>query len=161
MIPSRMRRLGIAAAVAVSLTIGLAACGRSPAPSESTSTPPASAPRAATSSVRVFVSDETGGTVVVVDPDTGQVIERIAVGKRPRGLKISRDGAQLFVALSGSPIAGPGVDESKLPPPDRAADGIGVVDLASHKVLRTYDTGQDPETFDIASDGKSLYVSNE
>ena len=70
------------------------------------------------------------GTSIVIDPEAGQVVERIAVGKRPRGLRISRDGRQLLVALSGNPIAGPGVDESKLPPADRAADGIGVVDLA-------------------------------
>ena len=58
------------------------------------------------------------------DPEAGTVVERIAVGKRPRGIRLSRDGKQLLVALSGSPIAGPGVDESKLPPPDRAADGV-------------------------------------
>ena len=88
-------------------------------------------------------------------------LRRIAVGKRPRGIRLSRDGKQLLVALSGSPIAGPGVDESKLPPPDRAADGIGVVDLATHKMVRTHDSGQDPESFDISPDGTKVYVSNE
>jgi YVTN family beta-propeller protein len=114
----------------------LSACSKEPAPpaSTSTSTPPAAASTSPASGVRVYVSDETGGNVVVVDPDAGQILERIPVGKRPRGLKISRDGAQLYVALSGSPIAGPGVDESKLPPADREADGIGLVDVASGKI---------------------------
>ena len=67
----------------------------------------------------------------------------------------------LLVALSGSPIAGPGVDESKLPPADRAADGIGVVDLATRKLVRTLTSGQDPEAFDLSPDGKTMYVSNE
>ena len=67
----------------------------------------------------------------------------------------------MLVALSGSPIAGPGVDESKLPPADRAADGIGVVDLATRKLVRTLKSGQDPEAFDLSPDGKTLYVSNE
>jgi hypothetical protein len=40
------------------------------------------------------------------------------------------------VALSGSPIAPPGVDESTLPPPDKRADGIGVVSVADRKLLR-------------------------
>ena len=62
---------------------------------------------------------------------------RIPVGKRPRGIKLSRDGKTLYVALSGSPRGGPGVDESKLPPADRAADGVGVVDVASRKLVRT------------------------
>jgi YVTN family beta-propeller protein len=109
----------------------------------------------------VYVSNETGGDIAVIDPTAGTVIERIAVGKRPRGVKLSHDGTQLFVALSGSPIGGPGVDESKLPPPDRAADGIGVVDVATRKLIRTYRSGQDPEAFDLSPDGRTLYVSNE
>src|SRR6185436_18146734 len=80
---------------------------------------------------------------------------------RPRGLRLSHDGAYLYVALSGSPIAGPGVDASKLPPADRAADGIGVIDLRSGTLVRTLKSGQDPESFDLSADGSTLYVSNE
>jgi YVTN family beta-propeller protein len=115
----------------------------------------------ATSGPRIYVSDETGTEVVVVDPDARRVLQRIAVGKRPRGIRVSRDGTQLYVALSGSPIAGPGVDESKLPPADRAADGIGVIDLATGAVVRKYQSGNDPESFAISGDGKMLFVSNE
>lgn len=119
------------------------------------------APPPSTSIPLVYVSDEEGGLVVVVDPDRAEVVARIPVGKRPRGLKLSRDGKQLFVALSGSPRGGPGIDESKLPPPDRSADGVGVVDLATRKLVRTLPSGQDPETFDLSPDGKTLFVSNE
>ena len=98
---------------------------------------------------------------MVVDADRGVVVARVPVGKRPRGVKLSHDGKLLYVALSGSPRAAPGVDESKLPPPDRAADGVGVVDLAARKLVRTYASGQDPESFDLSRDGKTLYVSNE
>jgi len=84
----------------------------------------------------VYVSDEEGGLVVAVDPVTATVVAKIPVGKRPRGLKVSRDGKKLYVALSGSPRGGPGVDESKLPPGDRSADGIGVVDLATRKLAQ-------------------------
>jgi YVTN family beta-propeller protein len=76
-------------------------------------------------------------------------------------VKLSHDGKLLYVALSGSPRAAPGADESKLPPPDRAADGVGVLDLATRKLVRTYASGQDPESFDLSRDGKTLYVSNE
>ena len=108
-----------------------------------------------------YVSGEESGEIIVVDVDKGAVAARIPVGKRPRGIKLSRDGKLLYVALSGSPRGGPGVDESKLPPGDRTADGVGVVDLASHKLLRTLESGQDPESFDLSRDGKTLYVSNE
>ena len=110
---------------------------------------------------RLYVSAEDGGEVVVVDPVSATVVARIAVGKRPRGVKLSADGRLLYVALSGSPKAGPGVDESKLPPADRAADGIGVVDLATSSLLRVYPSGQDPEAFDVSRDGKLLFISNE
>jgi len=115
---------------------------------------------AASTGVRVYISDETGNAVAVVDPVAGTVLESLAVGKRPRGLKVSGTAGQLLVALSGSPLAPPGTDESKLPPPDRAADGIGIVDLATHKVLRIK-SGNDPESFDVSPDGKTAYVSNE
>ena len=97
----------------------------------------------------------------MVDPDRGRVAARIRVGKRPRGIRLSPDGRTLLVALSGSPIAGPGVDESTLPPADRAADGIGIVDLAAARLVRVLPSGQDPEAFDIAADGRTVYVSNE
>jgi YVTN family beta-propeller protein len=108
-----------------------------------------------------YASDESGGNIDVIDPATAQVVATIPVGKRPRGIKLSRDGKLLYVALSGSPNAGPGVDESKLPPADRSADGVGVVDLAARKLLRVLSSGQDPESFDLSPDGKVLYVSNE
>jgi YVTN family beta-propeller protein len=109
----------------------------------------------------IYVSDETSGAVVVIDPTKVEPVATIPVGKRPRAVKLSRDGKTLYVALSGSPQAGPGVDESKLPPADRSADGIGVLDLATRKILRVLPSGQDPESFDLSLDGQTLYVSNE
>jgi YVTN family beta-propeller protein len=109
----------------------------------------------------LYVSAEDGGEVLVVDADRGEVTAHIPVGKRPRGMRLSHDGKLLYVALSGSPRGGPGVDESKLPPADRSADGIGVVELASRKLLRTLPSGQDPEAFDLSLDDKTLFVSNE
>ena len=110
---------------------------------------------------RLYVSDERGGNVVIVDPASASVVARIPVGKRPRGIQISPDHTRVYVALSGSPIGGPNVDESKLPPPDRRYDGIGVVELATQKLLKTYPSGADPETFALSRDGATLYVSNE
>ncbi|HEY6176723.1 MAG TPA: beta-propeller fold lactonase family protein [Kofleriaceae bacterium] len=110
---------------------------------------------------RVYVSDEDGGTVVVISAVSDEVVARIPVGKRPRGVRISPDGARLFVALSGVPKMAPGADESKAPPADPTADGVGIVDLASLKLLRTVPAGKDPEVVDVTGDGKRLWVSNE
>jgi YVTN family beta-propeller protein len=150
MFSSSRSRPPVVRAAALLLVLAPAACGR---PDNTATANPAGA--------RVYVSDETGTEVVVIDPAAGTVIQRIAVGKRPRGVKLSPDGSQLFVALSGSPIAGPGVDESKLPPADRDADGIGIIDVATHTVVKKYKSGQDPESFAVSTDGKTLFVSNE
>jgi len=128
------------------LALGLAACSRSK--------PRALQPLA-------YVSDEESGTVVVIDTENSLVKSRIVVGKRPRGLVVSRDGKRLYVALSGSPRAAPGVDPATIPPPDRNADGIGVVDLGTNTLIRTLRSGQDPESFDLSPDDSTLYVSNE
>lgn len=110
---------------------------------------------------RVYVSDENGGLVVVIDAAKDEVIARVPVGKRPRGIRVSPDGTAVLVALSGSPKSPPGVDPASLPPVDRAADGIGVIDVSSLKLTRVIEAGQDPELFDVTRDGKSLWASNE
>ena len=109
----------------------------------------------------VYVTNEGSGDISVIDPAAQQEVARIAIGKRPRGLVASPDGKLLYVAVSGSPIAGPGVDESKLPPPDRAADGLVVIDLATRQVLRTLRGISDPEQIAISADGERLYVASE
>src|SRR5579863_2766025 len=115
----------------------------------------------AAGAMRLYVSDETGGNVVIVDPEAGTVLAKIPVGKRPRGIQVSADHTRVYVALTGSPMAGPNVDESKLPPPDHRYDGIGVVEVRSQRLLTTYRSGIDPETFALSHDGRTLYVSNE
>ena len=51
----------------------------------------------------LYVSDETGGAVVVIDVASAQVVERITVGKRPRGIRLSRgrhDAARRVVGIA-------------------------------------------------------------
>ncbi len=110
---------------------------------------------------RVYVTNERSGDLTEIDASTLQVIATVPLGKRPRGIHASPDGHFLYIALSGSPLAGPGVDESKLPPPDKTADGIGVFDVQQNKLVRTIQSGSDPENFDITKDGRTIIVSNE
>jgi YVTN family beta-propeller protein len=110
---------------------------------------------------RVYVSNEAEGSISIIDATSNRFLRSLAVGKRPRGIRVSRNGSLVYVALSGSPIAGPAVDESKLPPPDRSADGIGVVDTAKGKLLRVLTSGTDPEQFALSTDEKRLFVANE
>lgn len=139
----------------------------------------------------VLVSNEVSDDVSLIDGETDQLLRSVPVGKRPRGMRVSPDGSKLYVALSGSPRGGPNVDERTLPPPDRSADGIGVVDvgsllpgaqgnpaqpsangagdgivqqvaaLAPRVALTKLPSGDDPETVDATPDGRILAVANE
>jgi YVTN family beta-propeller protein len=110
---------------------------------------------------RLYVTNEVSGDLTIIDSGNYNVIATVPLGKRPRGIHASPDRKTIYIAVSGSPIAGPGVDESTLPPPDKSADGILVFDVATNKVTRTIHGGSDPENFDLSHDGAQLYISNE
>src|SRR5215813_4475927 len=144
----------------------MSACGRSePQPPAAVPATPAAAASAPAPprmpDVGLYVTNETSGDLTVIDAATLTPVTTIALGKRPRGIAASPDGSRVYVALSGSPNAGPGVDEKTLPPPDRTADGIGVVDLDQGKLVKVLTSGPDPEQVAVSHDGAHLYVANE
>ena len=107
---------------------------------------------------RIFISNEKSGNVSVLNGNDFQPIEAISVGKRPRGIHASPDGKTLYVAVSGTPI------DTSSPPdaqPDKAADGIAIVDLTTDKFLRRIPAGSNPTQFAISPDGKRLCVANQ
>jgi YVTN family beta-propeller protein len=113
--------LGLSTAL---LSLPLAGCKSSAPPPAATPTtasiPPSTGPR-------VYVTDEVSGDLTIIDAASRKAVGTVHLGKRPRGIHSSPDGNTLYVALSGSPIGGPDVDESTLPPADHSADGIGVL----------------------------------
>lgn len=110
---------------------------------------------------RVLVTNERSGTLTVIDGISRKVVNTVPLGKRPRGMKLSPDGKLLYVALSGSPIAGPGVDAKTLPPADKGADGIGIVDMTTLKLVNILRGVSDPEQLAVSGDGKRLYIASE
>jgi len=129
---------------------------------------------AAPGAFQIFVSNERSNNVTVIDGTTFAPLATFPVGKRPRGIHASPDGKLVYVALSGTPPeAPPKLDANGNPifarkdddddnaKSDKTADGIGVIDVASRKVLRKLKVGSDPEEFDLTADGKQLIVSNE
>jgi YVTN family beta-propeller protein len=114
-------------------------------------------------SARAYVSNEDGASVSVLDTQSATTIATIDVGKRPRGLKLSRDGSRLFVAVSGLPKCPPTVPDEECARLERdlQADGIAVVDTSARKVIKVLAAGSDPEQFAMSNDGKRLYVANE
>lgn len=109
----------------------------------------------------IYVTNEGSGELSIIDESSLAVVATVPLGKRPRGIRVSPDRKLLYVALSGSPFAGPDVDPNTLPPPDRSADGIGVVDISTRKLLRVLQAGTDPEQLSLSLDGSKIYVANE
>jgi YVTN family beta-propeller protein len=141
----------------LAIALVLMSCGGEDPQPEDTSSP--DAPRAA--GYRIYVTNERSDDLTAIDSTTHEVVATIPLGKRPRGIHASPDGKTIYVALSGSPIAPPGVDEDTLPPADKKADGIGVVDVAQGKLIKVIPGGSDPEEFSLSLDGSLLYSSNE
>ena len=161
------KRVGTVAmsAVAWCAVLSVLACGAGQQQSEGTAPAAETAKPIAAPTIQgpygVFVTNEVSGDLSVIDPATHQVVATIPLGKRPRGIRVAPDRTQLYIALSGSPISPPGTDESKLPPPDRAADGIGVVDVKNLTLSTILRGPQDPEQTSVSRDGTRLYIANE
>ncbi|MCI0628749.1 MAG: beta-propeller fold lactonase family protein [Acidobacteria bacterium] len=143
--------------------LSLAAVPISPEKALKTTAVPASPakPLEAMSAPRVYVTNEASGDVTVIDSATDRVLTTIPVGKRPRGIQVSPDGKSVYVALSGSPFAGPDVRKETLVPANKKADGIGVIDPIKNKLIGILSGGSDPEQFVVSRDGTRLYVANE
>src|SRR5215471_15692821 len=121
------------------------------------------APASAAHAARAYVSNEDDGTVTVVDTQRLAALATLTVGKRPRGLALSRDGKRLYVALSGLPKCPPPLrdeDCARLPR-DAQADGIAVIDTATLQPLARLREVSDPERVDLSEDGRTLFVTEE
>lgn len=90
---------------------------------------------------RIFITNEKGDSVSVINGSTLAVEATIEIGERPRGIGISPDGSEVYVAVS---------EENK----------IKVIDPESLKVIREFEAGSDPETFAVHPNG-NIYISNE
>jgi YVTN family beta-propeller protein len=108
----------------------------------------------------VYVSAERGREIVVIDSGLDAVVAHIAVGARPRGIRLDRTGERLFAALSGSARGNPGVEPAALAAAEPPADGIALVDVLARRVATVLPAGPDPESFDLLADGRTLVVSN-
>ena len=90
---------------------------------------------------RIFVTNEKSNNISVIDAETLNVEHTIDIGDRPRGIGLSPDSSELYVAIS---------EENK----------IVVLDPNSLKILRDFEAGSDPETFGVHPNG-NIYISNE
>ncbi|MEM7299733.1 MAG: YVTN family beta-propeller repeat protein [Pseudomonadota bacterium] len=91
---------------------------------------------------RIFVSNERGNTVTVIDGATWEVIKEFPAGLRPRGITVSPDGTKLYVCASDDNL-------------------VRVFDTRTFEELHTLPSGPDPELFVLEPNGRRLYIANE
>src|SRR3990170_8597907 len=90
----------------------------------------------------IFISNEKDNTISVIDGKTLEIIKTIKVARRPRGIVLSPDSSELFVA------AGDG-------------DIMDVIDTKTLEVTRQLESGPDPELMAIDPKGEIIYIANE
>jgi len=99
---------------------------------------------------RLFISNESGGTISVIDAQSSKTLATIPVGNQPRGLRVSRDGRTLFVALAGRYAY---VTTGH-------AGSVAVIDLQAHRLARVIEhVGHRPSAITLGRDGL-LYTAN-
>ncbi len=88
-----------------------------------------------------FITNEKGNSVTALDTDRLEATKTFAVGKRPRGIAVSRDGSQLYVCVGDD-------------------NAIQIYDAKSLQLTGRI-ASPDPEQLALSPDGARLYVANE
>ena len=90
----------------------------------------------------VYVSNEKGNSLTVIDSATLEVQATIPVGQRPRGIMMTKDGKQVLICASDD-------------------DTVQILDVASREIVGDLPSGPDPEQLNIHPSGSPVYVANE
>lgn len=90
---------------------------------------------------KAYVVCEDDDSILEVDLRTRQVIAKVKVGHKPKGVALSPDGKTLYVSNEWN-------------------DSISEIDAQSFSVRRTLKTGWGPIGLTTGPDGKFLYVAN-
>jgi YVTN family beta-propeller protein len=90
---------------------------------------------------RLYVSNNSGDSLTVINTATNTVVGSIAVGNGPVGVTLSPDGTRAYVA-------------------NQASHTVTVINTATNTVVTTINVGTGPFGVAVAPDGTRLYVSN-
>jgi len=90
----------------------------------------------------VYVTDRSGGSLVVLDSAQGSTLNEIALNGHPQGLVLSSNGETLYVAEHG-------------------AGSVAVIDAKTHVVTSRIMVGKWPTAVALAEKSQRLYVGNQ
>jgi YVTN family beta-propeller protein len=133
---------------------------------------------------RAYVSLAGGDEVAVVDLAKAEVIERVATGDYPHGLRLSPDDSELWVAnvedgsvsvidtdelaeVARIPVGDAPVQVGFSPAGDRIyvslrdENRVAVIDTTSREVVARIDVGPSPIQMFVTPDGRYVYVANQ
>lgn len=88
----------------------------------------------------LFVTENQGNSVAIVEPVYGRILKRITVGKSPIGIVASPDGTRVFVANYGD-------------------SSVSVLDTARQSVLLTTPVNGHPYGLALSTDAHTLFAS--
>ena len=93
---------------------------------------------------KVFVSDESGGTDVVIDPVTERIVQRYDLpgSDHPHGFTLDEEGRLAFISGEGN-------------------SELQVVDLRTMKVIQTLKVPDDPDALAWDASWRRLYIAAE
>ncbi|MEW6237330.1 MAG: multiheme c-type cytochrome [Candidatus Omnitrophota bacterium] len=90
---------------------------------------------------RLYVACEASDSVIVLDPETSEIVSEFEVQDQPHDIALSRDEKFLYVSNRGS-------------------DTVSVIDAATLGVLFHISVGDEPHELMTDGDGHYLYVAN-
>lgn len=120
---------------------------------------------AALAAPKVYVANETDGTVSVIATDTRQTVRTIAVGAGAHNVQTSADGQRVWVTHNGTPPADAGhAAHQGMPAAAHAAmttpGEVWAIDTATDTVVGKVTVGQHPAHVVVSPDGRWVYVTN-
>lgn len=115
-----------------------------------------------TDGTRLLVANKNTGDMAVIDTATGQVVQRVKIGKNPEYVRVRNGYAYVTYEpgeKGGPPAANgkPGADDDANEPPAE----IAIVDMKTWRVIRSVTSGHETEGIEFSRDGKTMLVTNE
>lgn len=124
---------------------------------------------------QLLVANKNTGDLAVIDTASGQVVQRVKIGKNPEYVRVHNGLAYVTYepgeeggppaangkpAGSGPPAAGgkPGADDDDA---DKPPAQIAIVDMKTWRVIRSVTSGHETEGIEFSRDGNTMLVTNE
>lgn len=119
---------------------------------------------AALAASKVYVANETDGTVSVIATDTRQTVRTITVGAGAHNVQATADGRRVWVTNNGTPPAAAHGAHQGMPGAAHAAmttpGEVWAIDTATDTVVGKVPVGKHPAHVVVSPDGRWVYVTN-